>query len=51
MVLTAPKIYIRQGQSVVEQNDRDLPSPKSANSKGRNVCLLPHFLQQNNDVD
>ena len=45
MILSTPKIYIRQGTSIFEKNDKELPSPKSVNSKGKNVCLLPHFLQ------
>lgn len=40
-----PKIYIRQGTSIFEKSDKDLPSPKDVNSKGKNVLLLPHFLQ------
>lgn len=40
-----PKIYIRQGTSIFEKTDKELPSPKDVNSKGKNVQLLPHFLQ------
>eukprot|EP00347_Sterkiella_histriomuscorum_P011790 403371089 len=41
-----PKIYIRQGTSIFEKTDKELPSPKDVNSKGKNVQLLPHFLQE-----
>jgi hypothetical protein len=39
-----PKIYIRQGTSVVDKSGKDLPSPKNVNSKGKNILILPHFL-------
>lgn len=50
MVLATPKVYIRQGTSIFEKSDRELPSPKSVNSKGRNVCLLPHFLGEGEGI-
>ncbi|CDW91079.1 histidine acid phosphatase family protein [Stylonychia lemnae] len=46
-----PKIYIRQGTSIFEKTDKELPSPKDVNSKGKNVQLLPHFLNDEDTED
>lgn len=51
LMFTNPKIYVRQGTSIFEKSDKELPSPKDSNSKGKNVQLLPYFLNDEEIIE
>jgi len=42
---------VHKGTSVEDKESKDLPSPKSVNSKGKSVKLLPHYCHDPEDQE